>query len=74
MALNSFRKRCSVYPLLCASFCDKNGNVAHQLLLQTMRKAADKTFERHFQKEFKDTCKNSSESDLKQQRAIRNAT
>ena len=58
--------------LLCTLFCDKNGNLAynHRFLLQTKPKAVDKTFDQHFLKEFKATCKNFGESDLKQQKAI----
>ena len=57
------------YQLLCASFFDKNGNLAHnhRFLWQTKRKQADKTLEQRFLKEFKATCKNSVESELKQQ-------
>ena len=33
---------------------------------KTKRKAADETFEQRFVKEFKATCKKSSESELKQ--------
>ena len=60
------------YPLLCASFCDKNGNLAlnHRFLLQTKSKPADKTLEQRFLKEFKATCKNFGEVELKQQKAI----
>ena len=35
---------------------------------KTKRKATDKTLEQHFLKEFKATCKNTSESELKQQK------
>ena len=35
---------------------------------KTKRKAADKTLEQRFLKEFKAICKNSSESELKQQK------
>ena len=61
------------YLLLCALFCDKNGNCAHnqRFLLQMKHKTADKALEQHFLKEFKATCKNSSESELKQQNEIR---
>ena len=55
------------YPLLCASFCNKNGNLAHnhRILLQMKHKARDKTLEQCFLKEFKATCKNSGKSELK---------
>ena len=39
-------------------------------LLQTKNKAADKTLEQHFLKEFKATCEKSGESEIKQQKAI----
>ena len=60
------------YILLCASFCDKNGNLAniHRFLFQMKRKTEDKTLEQHFLKKLKVTCKNSSESELKQEKAI----
>ena len=60
------------YLLLCASFCDKNGNLAHnnRFLLHMKRKTADKTLEQHFLKKFKAACKNSSESELKEQNMI----
>ena len=47
---------------------DKNKNLPHNhsFLLQMKRKAADKTLEQCFPKEFKATCKTSSESELKQ--------
>ena len=75
MALNSFRKHSSNVlstVLLCALFCDKNGNLApnHGFLLQTKRKAADKGLEKCFLKEFKATYKNSGESEQKQQETI----
>ena len=42
--------------------------------LQTKHKAADKTLEQCFLKEIKATCKNSGDSELKQQKAVcRNA-
>ena len=55
----------NVSPLLiCASFCDKNGNLAHshRFLLQRKRKEADKTLEQCLPEEFKATWKNSSKS------------
>ena len=57
------------YSLLCASFCDKNRNLAHshRFLLQ-INEAADKTLEQCFLKEFKASCKNSDESELKQKK------
>ena len=60
--------------LLCALFCDKNRNLAHNhsCLLQTKLKAVDKTLEQHFLKDFKATCENYWESELKQQKAIWN--
>ena len=70
MALNSFTEPCSnVYPFLCTSFCDRNGNVAHnhRFLLQMKQKTADKAMEPCFLKEFKGTRKNSSEFEPKQQ-------
>ena len=58
--------------LLCASFCHKNGNLAHnhRSLLQMKCKREDITLEQSFLKEFKATCKNSSESELKQRKTI----
>ena len=49
--------QCCSPQLLCALFCDKNGNLAHdhRFLLQTKCKAADKTLEQCFLKEFKAT-------------------
>ena len=74
MALNSFRNHCSnvLSAALCFFFCDENGNLTHnhRFLLQTKRKAAHTTLEQRFLKEFKATCKISSESELKQQKAI----
>ena len=45
-----FRLSYCFFPMPCASFCDKNGNRAHNrsFLLQTKRKAADRTFEQRF--------------------------
>ena len=55
--------------------CDKVGNLPHnhRFLLQTKHKARDKTLKQRFLKEFKATCKNFGESELKQQKAIWNA-
>ena len=60
------------YPLRCASFCDKNRNLAHyhNFLLRMKRKAADKSMEQRYLKEFKATCKTSGESELKQQKEM----
>ena len=58
------------YSLHCSSFCDKNGNLAHnhRFSLQRKRKAADETFEQRFLKEFKITCENSGESEMKEEK------
>ena len=61
--------------LFYASFCDKNGNLAHnhRFLLQMKCKAMDKTLGQCFVKELKaiDLPKLSiGESDLKQQKGI----
>ena len=55
------------YPLLCASFVIKTNDYGQdfRLYLKTKRNAADKTLGQRFLKEFKATCKNSSESELK---------
>ena len=55
-----------------ASFCDEKGNLAHnrRFILLTKHKAADKILEQRLLKEFKATCKNSSESELNQQKTI----
>ena len=52
------------------AFCDKNGNLAHNhkfLNMYKKCKTADKTLEQYFLHEFKATCKNASEAELKQQ-------
>ena len=60
----------------CFALCDKiydyeqDFSFSHKM----KRKASDKTLEQHFLKEFKATCKNCSEPELKQQNAIRNLT
>ena len=63
------------YPLRCTSFCDKNGDLVHnhRFLLYTKHKAVDNILGQRFLKEFKATCKNSCESERKQQNAIWNA-
>ena len=40
----------NLIPMPCASFCDKNGNRAHNrsFLLQLKRNAADRTLEQRF--------------------------
>ena len=68
MALDSFRIVAAIfYSLLYFSFCDKNGNLAHndKFLLQTKCRAADKSLEQCFLKEFIAACKNSGEFELK---------
>ena len=57
------------YLLLCASVATKTYDYGQEFHFyhKTKWKAADKTLEQHFLKEFKATCKNSDESELKQQ-------
>ena len=45
----------------------------HRFLLQMKHKTVDKALEEHFLKEFKASCKNSSESELKQQNEMRHS-
>ena len=75
MALNFFRKCCSNVLSTALGFVKKKkkGNLApnHRFFLQTKCKAADKTLEQCFLKEFKATCKKSGESEIKQQKVIR---
>ena len=61
--------------MLCVSFCDKNVNFAHnhRFLFDVKHKTVDKALEQRFLKEFKATCKNSSESELRHQDVISNA-
>ena len=47
-----------VYPLFCTLFCDTNRNLNH------------KTLQQRFLKEFKATCKDASESEVKQQKQL----
>ena len=62
------------YPLFCAlCFAIKMEIlpiIDHRFLLQTKHKAADKTFEQCFLKEFKASCKSFSESEVKQEKAM----
>ena len=58
------------YPLFCALFAIKTydyGKISVFIDHKTKRKAADKTLEQHFLKEFKATGKNYREFELKQQ-------
>ena len=59
-------------PLLCASFCDNNGNLArnHRFLLQTKRKATDKNIGTTFPEEIKGHMQTFGESEIKQRKAI----
>ena len=61
------------YPQLFASFCDKNGNLAHNHRFLLHHETVEKTSEQHFPKQFKARYKSSSECDLKQQKLIGNA-
>ena len=78
VALNSFRKRCSklFYPLLCTSFAIKKtmimGKMSRLFYHKTKLSAKQQKhwINECFLKEFKAKCKDSSESELKQQKAI----
>ena len=64
------------YLLLCASFCDKNGNIPHNhmFLAQMKHKAMDKMLGQHFLKEAKARYQISGKSELKQQKSYLKCT
>ena len=71
LALNSFRKPCSnvLYPVFALHLQIKKHDYGHDFRFYHKtfkRKVADKTLQQRFLKEFKATCKNSIESELKQ--------
>ena len=61
------------YLLLCASFTIKSHDYGQDFHFyhKTKCNSVDKTLEQRFLKELKATCKNSVESELKQQKAIK---
>ena len=78
MALNSFRKRyskvvqCFICHFMLCFQVIKTYDYGQDFCFhhKTKHKTVDTTLEQHFLKEFKATCKNSGESELKQQKEI----
>ena len=76
MTLNSFRKHfLNVLFTVFRFVCNKNYDHGQDFHFyhKTKRKAADKTLEQRFLKEFKDTCNTSGDSELKEPKMTWNA-